>query len=82
MKEAPSDERKGPLSWWRHGESNPGPPACKLAARPAFAVAEHVRDAPGGYEARLMVESLPYFCGVRLRRRRARGVPSIAAPLS
>jgi hypothetical protein len=30
----PSDERKGPLTWWRHGESNPGPPACKAGALP------------------------------------------------
>ena len=33
MKEALSVERRGPLTWpscgWRHGESNPGPPACK-----------------------------------------------------
>jgi len=43
----------GHWSGWRHGESNPGPPACKLAAGPAFAVAEHVRGAPGGYGARL-----------------------------
>src|SRR5665648_218290 len=56
----------GALVMWRHGESNPGPPACKLAAGLAFAVAEHVRGAPGGYDARLVVGSLPYFCGVRL----------------
>ena len=29
MKEAPPVERIGPRPQWRHGESNPGPPACK-----------------------------------------------------
>jgi hypothetical protein len=54
-----------PLTGWRHGESNPGPPACKLAAESSSAVAEHVRGATGGSGGRLVVGSLPYFSGVR-----------------
>src|SRR5680860_1809561 len=43
----------------------PRVPARKVAAESPSAVAEHVRGAPGGYHARLMVGSLPYFSGVR-----------------
>ena len=61
--------RIAPLTWpssgWRHGESNPGPPACKLAAESTFAVAELPRDSVGGHCRRLMSGSLPYFSGVR-----------------
>ena len=66
MKEASSDDRRGLWPGWRHGESNPGPPACKVAAESPSAVAEHGRGTPGGSEGRLMVGSLPYFSGVRL----------------
>src|SRR5665647_1765758 len=65
-------QRIVPLTWpfsgWRHGESNPGPPACKLAAESPSAVAEHVRGASGRSDAQLVLGSLPYFSGVRTRR--------------
>lgn len=45
--------------------SNPGPPACKLAAESVFGIAGDLRDAAGGMHARQVLGSLPYFCGVR-----------------
>ena len=46
-------------------ESNPGPPASKLAAESASAIAEHLRCAAGGSRAGLVLGSLPYVSGVR-----------------
>jgi hypothetical protein len=80
-------QRIAPLTWpisgWRHGESNPGPPACKLAAGSAFAVAERLRGATGGAHARLVLGSLPYFSGVRASSPRTSGsCNSVAAALA
>ena len=57
-------------------------PACKVAAESPSAVAEHVRGAPGGYDARLMVGLLPTFVEYGCGHTLALVVLSIAAPIS
>src|SRR5665647_409450 len=67
----------------RHGEWNPGPPACKLAAGSPFAVAERVLGATGVSRDRLVLGSLPYFSGVRAQPSRCdSGILSAVTPMN